>query len=135
MQQHFILHLAGILASAFTASHTQSDCQKKKEINNFQDLLEISQALTQNNDQIIMAHRVTRNLNSFGFARLTKNHQHKIRLRRRLTQTLVFPKFSCNMSRFCEEEIPIPHQLLCHIWKVHSEHFLYAKGYKANWTR
>ena len=27
-------------------------------------------------------------------SRLTKNHQYKIRLRRRLTQTLVFPKFS-----------------------------------------
>ena len=30
----------------------------------------------------------------FGISRLTKDHQYKIRFRRRLTQTLVFPKFS-----------------------------------------
>ena len=34
------------------------------------------------------------NLHVFGISRLTKNHQYKIRLRRRLTQTLVFLKFS-----------------------------------------
>ena len=38
------------------------------------------------------------NLYVFGISRLTKNHQYKIRLRRRLAQTLVFPKFSCMYS-------------------------------------
>ena len=33
-------------------------------------------------------------LHVFGISRLTKNHQYKIRLRKRVTQTLVFPKFS-----------------------------------------
>ena len=42
------------------------------------------------------------NLYVFGISRLTKNHQYKIRLSRRLTQTLVFPKFSCKYSnRLC----------------------------------
>ena len=34
---------------------------------------------------------------SFRISRLTKNHQYKIRLRRRITQTLIFSKFPCNI--------------------------------------
>ena len=43
-----------------------------------------------------------------GIGRLTQNdyHQYTIRLRRRVTQTIVFHKLSCNMCvRFWEEEI------------------------------
>ena len=55
--------------------YTVSHSQKKKEINNFQNLLEILQASIQS---------------YYGL----ENHQCKIRLRKTLTQSLFFPKFS-----------------------------------------
>ena len=33
-----------------------------------------------------------------GISGLTKNHQYKTRLKRRLTQTVVFPKFSYTLN-------------------------------------
>ena len=67
------------------------------------------------------------NLYSFGISRLTKKHQyHKIKLRRRLTQTLIIRKFSYNT---CHKVVR--RRYICAIMKTMCPHGYHHNGFVA----